>query len=78
LISDLNPRRGTVCQSRILRELAAVYPQDVPNTELAEVVGQSPRSSRYANNLGRLRTLGFIDYPRPGRVTATPILFLAA
>jgi hypothetical protein len=78
LISDLNPRRGTVSQSRILRELVAVYPQAVPKTELAEAIGQSPSSSGYANNLGRLRTLGFIDYPSPGRVTATPIQFLAA
>jgi hypothetical protein len=31
-----------------------------------------------ANNLGRLRSLGLIDYPRPGQVVALPVLFLEA
>jgi hypothetical protein len=65
-------------QARILRELVALYPDDVSKADLAVAAEQSPSSSGYANNLGRLRTLGFIDYPRPGRVTATPLLFLAA
>jgi hypothetical protein len=32
-------------------------------------------SSAFANNLGRLRTLGLIDYPRPGLVRADERLF---
>lgn len=33
-------------------------------------------SSGYANNLGALRSLGLIDYPSPGMVAATDLLFL--
>lgn len=33
-------------------------------------------SSGYTNNLGALRSLGLVDYPRPGRVVALPVLFL--
>lgn len=35
-------------------------------------------SGGYFNNLGALRTLGVIDYPTPGRVVATSVLFLEA
>ena len=30
----------------------------------------------YGNILGRLRSLGLIDYPSPGEVVALPVLFL--
>lgn len=35
-----------------------------------------PTSSGFTNNLGRLRSLGLIDYPQPRQVVATPVLFL--
>ena len=38
--------------------------------------GSSSTSSAYANNLGRLRSLGLIDYPDRGHVVALPVLFL--
>jgi hypothetical protein len=43
--------------------------------ELAAAAEQSPTSSGYANNLGRLRTLGLIEYPTGGYVAATELLF---
>jgi hypothetical protein len=44
--------------------------------DLAEAAGVSPASSGFQNNLGGLRSLGLIDYPHPGHVVATTVLFL--
>lgn len=63
-------------QWRILQALIERYPEAVPKVALADLAGTSHNSSGYANNLGALRTLGFIDYPRPGHVVALPVLFL--
>ncbi len=63
-------------RARILRALIDVYPDDLGKDELAERAEQSPTSSGYTNNLGALRSLGFIDYLTPGRVSALPVLFL--
>jgi uncharacterized protein DUF87 len=60
---------------RIFDEAVRVYPKVVPKETLAEKIGVSPTSGGYFNNLGRLRTLGLIDYPTPGAVQATPIMF---
>jgi uncharacterized protein len=65
-------------QGRILRELISVYPGDLSKDELAQRVGQSQTSGGYFNNLGRLRGLGFIEYPAQGRARAADILFLEA
>lgn len=64
-------------QSAILRAVIEIYPDDVAKDELAERVAVSPTSGGYFNNLGRLRTLGAIEYPMPGRVVATDLLFPA-
>ncbi|MUL61065.1 hypothetical protein B5P44_00505 [Mycobacterium sp. CBMA 213] len=54
-----------------LAELAS-FGIDAPNrAQLALWVGVGIRSSGYANNLGKLRTAGLIDYPSGGRVTLT-------
>ncbi len=63
-------------QGEILRKLIAAYPRDMAKNDLAEKAGQSPTSGGYFNNLGRLRSLGLIDYPTPGRVVANRVLFL--
>jgi hypothetical protein len=63
-------------QWRILRALIETYPRDMTRHQLAEASDQSPSSSGYTNNLGALRSLGFIDYPGTGRVLAKPVLFL--
>lgn len=64
-------------QQRILREIIAEYPNPLPKEELAHRIDVSPDSGSYANNLGRLRTLGAIDYPRPGYVRGMDVLFPA-
>jgi hypothetical protein len=63
-------------QAAILRVLIHAYPGDVAREDLADAVGQSHTGGGFANNLGRLRTLGWVDYPRPGHVAALPVLFL--
>lgn len=62
-------------QGAILGKLIEAYPQTVTREALAEAVGVSAASSGYANNLGRLRSLGLLDYPRSGEVVATSLLF---
>ena len=63
-------------QARILRTLIAQYPQSMNKDILAESTGQSPTSGGYFNNLGRLRSLGLIDYPQRGMAAANRMLFL--
>jgi hypothetical protein len=53
-------------QARFLDTLWAESP--LARDDLAERCGVSPQSSSYSNDLGRLRTLGVIDYPRSGWV----------
>jgi Mn-dependent DtxR family transcriptional regulator len=65
-------------QARILREVVAIYPQPIAKEALAKRLDVSPESGSYANNLGRLRTLGVIDYPRRGYVRAKDVLFPVA
>lgn len=63
-------------QVAILRKLIHIYPREISKADLADAAEQSPTSGGYFNNLGRLRTLGLIDYPTPGKVAAQPVLFL--
>jgi len=62
-------------QGKILQVVIAAYPHAIGKNELAERAGQSATSSGYQNNLGALRSLGLIDYPRAGFVVATTLLF---
>lgn len=62
-------------QATILASAVAVYPGSVAKDDLADIVGVSRTSGGYFNNLGRLRTLGAIDYPQKGMVRAADILF---
>lgn len=77
-LQDQLCRKLSGSQAAIIRHLASIYPADIAKDALAEAIGQSPTSGGYFNNLGRLRSLGVIDYPAPGRVVALPVLFLAA
>lgn len=56
----------------------STYPQAIAKEELAKCIAVSPESGSYANNLGRLRTLGVIDYPKRGYVRAKDVLFPVA
>lgn len=64
-------------ERRILEELIKAKGQPVDREELAARVGYtSIRSKGFANPMGRLRTIGFIDYPSSTTVVALPVLFL--
>ncbi|MER9961690.1 hypothetical protein NKJ72_12095 [Mesorhizobium sp. M0045] len=60
---------------RMLDAAVAVYPGAISTADLAEAAGASPTSSAFANNRGRLRSLGLIDYPSSGQVRAADLLF---
>jgi hypothetical protein len=62
-------------QSAILRALIEMYPEAAQKDDLAVQLGVSPTSGGYFNNLGRLRTLGAIEYPSRGMVRAAEILW---
>jgi hypothetical protein len=63
-------------QRRILEAMIQSYPHAMTKDALAERSDHSPTSGGYFNNLGRLRSLGLLDYPSPGHVAAQPVLFL--
>lgn len=61
----------TAPQRKILEALIERHAEPVEKDELARAVNVSPTSGGYFNNLGRLRTLGAIDYPQKGYVALT-------
>lgn len=61
---------------RCLEPLLRAYPRALPREELAEAAGYQPGTGAFQNALGRLRTVGAIDYPDPGHAAALPWLFL--
>jgi hypothetical protein len=68
----------TAPQQRVLdalQSLRVLGVEPVSKSNVAVFSDQSPTSSGFANNLGSLRSLGLIDYPRPGFVAATDLLF---
>ena len=62
-------------QARIVRVLVDFYPNSHDRESLACDAEQSATSSGFTNNLGALRSLGLVDYPKPGFVAATELLF---
>ncbi|HEX8916126.1 MAG TPA: hypothetical protein VF796_27505, partial [Humisphaera sp.] len=50
---------------------------EVARPDLAAAAGASATSSSFANNLGRLSSLGLVTYPRQGHVKASGLLFPA-
>jgi hypothetical protein len=63
--------------ARVLQPLLDTYPTPMARTDLAAAAGYTNLASKgFANAIGRLRSLGFIDYPTPGQVVALPVLFL--
>lgn len=77
-LQDMLCKKLSGSQDSILRCLIALYPGEIMKEDLAIATNQSPTSGGYFNNLGRLRSLGLIDYPRPGFVVAKSVLFLEA
>lgn len=66
----------TAPQRRILEHLIRVHPRAIDRAALADLAGASAKSSAYGNNLGALRSLGFLDYTADRRVIASGLLFL--
>jgi uncharacterized protein len=62
-------------EQRILRPLLESYPEPLTKEDLAEASGYAQGGGAFNNPLGRLRTLGLIDYPSRGLVVAMPVLF---
>lgn len=62
-------------QAAILAFLVANHPRSFPREKVAGKVGASPASSGFQNNLGRLRSMGAIEYPITGRVAASALMF---
>lgn len=63
--------------ARILAPLILSYPKPVPREEVASQAGYGHLNSKgFVNAIGRLRSLGFIDYPSSGTIVAKPVLFL--
>lgn len=63
-------------QMRILRALIPLRGRSLGRDVVASKAGASPTSSAYSNNLGALRTLGFIDYGPDRTVFGTSDLFI--
>lgn len=62
---------------RVLEPLIIEYPYPLDRSRLMEKAGYGNANSKgFVNALGRLRSLGFIDYPEPGKVQAQPVLFV--
>lgn len=67
--SDIVPAQQKILNGIAFLQGIGVTPAD--KTQLALIVGVSPTSGGYFNNLGRLRTMGMIDYPSGGTVALT-------
>jgi uncharacterized protein len=66
-------------ESRVLSALIEAYPRELTKQECGALSGYTVGDNvggTFGNILGRLRSLGLIDYPSPGRVAALPVLFL--
>lgn len=62
---------------RILQPLIEAYPAEISRQDLCAAAGYGHMNSKgFVNAIGRLRSLGFIDYPTKGNVVALPILFV--
>lgn len=62
-------------ERRVLEPLIAAYPDPLTVDELAARSGYGAGGGAFGNTRGRLRTLGLVDYPRPGQVRAAALLF---
>jgi len=62
-------------QARILDELIGAWPEAMGRDQLAAAVEYHARTKAFINGLGKMRTMGVIDYPSSGFVTATELLF---
>jgi hypothetical protein len=62
--------------SKLLQVVIERYPDSLSRAELAEITNYAPDTGTFNNYLGRLRSLGLIDYPAKGYVAGLPVLML--
>jgi hypothetical protein len=62
-------------QLKLFDPVLATYPDSLTSDGVAEAAGYSAGSGNFNNLRGQLRTIGLIDYPRPGEVRAADWLF---
>ena len=62
-------------QQRLLEPLLSAYPGSLSSDELASASGYQPNTGSFNNTRGSLRSLGLVEYPSAGMVTATGLLF---
>ncbi len=62
-------------ERKLLSSLIATYPHAIAAVELAARNGYEARGGAFTGARGRLRTLGLAEYPTPGLVRATDLLF---
>jgi hypothetical protein len=60
---------------KILSVLIDAYPNALPKRQVAELSGYA-EGGAFNNPLGRLRSMGLVDYPQPGYAVAESLLFL--
>jgi hypothetical protein len=60
----------------MLRVILDACPDALAAEAVADVVGMEASGGGFQNPLGRLHTLGLIEYPERGQVRAMPALFL--
>lgn len=62
-------------EQRLLRPLIDAWPKALSNEDLARAASYTPGAGAFNNPRGRLRSLGLVEYPQPGRVAARALLF---
>lgn len=62
-------------EAAVLRPLLGLYPRALSRADLARVSRQSATSSAFDRKIKSLKDLGLVDYPAPGTVAATALLF---
>ncbi|KAA6459600.1 DUF853 family protein [Acidobacteria bacterium AB60] len=66
-------------ERKLLEVLISLRSKSIDRAELAAKAGYGHLNSKgFVNAMGRLRTLGLLDYPTTGKVRATDLLFLEA
>lgn len=66
-------------EQRVMRALITAYPDSMTKQDVGAAAGYTVGEKvggAFGNYLGRLRSLGLIDYPAPGEAIATAMLFL--
>jgi hypothetical protein len=62
-------------ERKLLAAVLTAFPLDITSERLAEITNYSVTSSSFTNPRGHLRSLGFIDFPRKGVISASAMLF---